>query len=86
MIRSLDGVGWDELADAFTEAFSDYAAPMQMTPAALATMQVRRGYVASNSFGAWEGSRLVGFALTCRDGARIYNSGAAGSRGSSSSA
>jgi ribosomal protein S18 acetylase RimI-like enzyme len=75
MIRSLDGIGWDELAEAFTEAFSDYAVAMRMTPAALATMQVRRGFVAASSFGAWDGSRLVGFVLTCRDGARVYNSG-----------
>jgi len=75
MIRSLDGVGWDDLAEVFTEAFSDYAVAMRMTPAALAAMQVRRGYVASSSFGAWDGSRLVGFVLTCRDGARVYNSG-----------
>ena len=75
MIRTLDGVGWDELAEAFTAAFSDYAVPMTMTPAALAAMQARRGYVASDSFGAWEAGRLAGFVLTCRDGERTYNSG-----------
>lgn len=75
MIRSLDGVGWDVLATAFEAAFADYAVPMKMTAAGLAAMQRRRGYVASLSFGAWDGARLVGFVLTCEDGGRVYNSG-----------
>jgi hypothetical protein len=74
-IRSLAGVGWDALAWAFNAAFSDYAVAMAMTPEALANMQLRRGYVAEASFGAYEGAQLIGFVLTCRDGDRIYNSG-----------
>lgn len=74
-IRSLAGVGWDELAAAFDAAFRDYAVAMTMTPVALAHMQRRRGYDAEASYGAFEADRLVGFALTCRDGDRIYNSG-----------
>src|SRR5262249_800904 len=74
-IRSLVGVGWDALAAAFNAAFSDYAVAMAMTPEALAHMQLRRGYVAEASFGAYDGAQLVGFVLTCRDGDRIYNSG-----------
>jgi ribosomal protein S18 acetylase RimI-like enzyme len=74
-IRSLVGVGWDALAWAFNAAFSDYAVAMAMTPEALANMQLRRGYVAEASFGAYEGAQLIGFVLTCRDGDRIYNSG-----------
>lgn len=74
-IRSLGGVGWDELAPAFNQAFSDYSVAMAMTAESLANMQVRRGYVGEASFGAYEGSRLVGFALTCLDGGRAYNSG-----------
>src|SRR5262245_26290009 len=74
-IRSLGGVRWDELAPVFNEAFSDYAVPMAMTPESLASMQRRRGYVAEVSFGAYDGSRLVGFALTCLEGDRAYNSG-----------
>ena len=72
-IRSLGGVSWDELAPVFNEAFSDYAVPMVMTPDSLANMQRRRGHVAEASFGAYDGSRLVGFARTtaapasCRD-------------------
>jgi ribosomal protein S18 acetylase RimI-like enzyme len=74
-IRSLDGVSWDELAPVFNEAFSDYAVPMVMTPDGLASMQRRRGHVAAASFGAYDGSRLVGFVLTCLEGDRAYNSG-----------
>lgn len=74
-IRSLGGVSWDELAPVFNEAFSDYAVPMVVTPDGLANMQRRRGYVAAASFGAYDGSRLVGFVLTCLEGDRAYNSG-----------
>jgi ribosomal protein S18 acetylase RimI-like enzyme len=74
-IRSLGGVSWDELARVFNDAFSDYAVPMAMTGESLANMQRRRGYVAEVSFGAYDGSRLVGFVLTCLEGDRAYNSG-----------
>ena len=74
-IRSLGGVRWEELAAAFNEAFSDYAVPMAMTAESLANMQRRRGHVAELSFGAYDGSRLVGFVLTCLEGDRAYNSG-----------
>ena len=74
-VTTLAGVGWAELAAAFTLAFADYAVPMQMTAAALERMQRRRGYDPTSSFGAWEGGALVGFVLTCRDGGRAYNSG-----------
>ena len=74
-IRALSGVSWDQLAAAFEEAFSDYAVKMAMPAQALAAMQVRRGYEAAASYGAFDGERLVGFVLTCRDGDRAYNSG-----------
>lgn len=74
-IRSLAGVGWEPLAAAFTAAFADYAVPMAMTAASLEAMQTRRGYAAAASFGAFDGAQLVGFALTCTDGDRAYNSG-----------
>src|SRR5574337_467202 len=74
-IRTLAGVGMAELAAAFNAAFSDYAVPMAMTAESLSNMQRRRGYSAEASFGAYDGDRLVGFVLTCRDGDRIYNSG-----------
>jgi ribosomal protein S18 acetylase RimI-like enzyme len=74
-IRSRGGVSWDELAPVFNDSFSDYAVPMATTGESLANMQRRRGYVAEVSFGAYDGSRLVGFVLTCLDGDRAYNSG-----------
>jgi GNAT superfamily N-acetyltransferase len=74
-LRSLQGVGWAPLAGAFNAAFSDYAVPMAITPEGLAAMQQRRGYSAALSFGAFAGEQLVGFALTCAEGERIYNSG-----------
>lgn len=74
-IRPLDGARWDELASVFNEAFSDYAVPMAMTAEGLEAMQRRRGYVAQVSYGAYDGSRLVGFVLTGLEGDRAYNSG-----------
>ncbi len=74
-LRSLDGVSWDALAAAFTAGFSGYAVPMSLTAPALAAMQRRRGSDAAASVGAFAGDELVGFALTCRDGAQLYNSG-----------
>lgn len=74
-IRPLTGVGWEPLAAVFSEAFSDYAVPTTMTAGALEAMQRRRGYAAEVSYGAFDGERMVGFVLTCRDGDRAYNSG-----------
>jgi GNAT superfamily N-acetyltransferase len=74
-IRSLAGIGWEPLAAAFNEAFSDYILPMSITADGLAAMQRRRGYSAEVSFGAFDGDRMVGFVLTCLDGDRAYNSG-----------
>jgi ribosomal protein S18 acetylase RimI-like enzyme len=74
-IRPLTGVGWDELATGFNAGFADYVVPMTIDAAGLEAMQRRRGYVASASFGAFEGTRLVGFVLTCIDGDLAYNSG-----------
>jgi ribosomal protein S18 acetylase RimI-like enzyme len=74
-LRPLDGVEWEALAAAFELAFSDYPVPMRMTGDALAAMQLRRGYQAACSFGAFAGGRLVGFSLTCVDGDAAYDSG-----------
>lgn len=74
-LRPLRGVGWAELTTAFEAAFSDYAVPMKMNAAALAAMQLRRGYDPGCSFGAFAGAELVGFSLTCREGDRAYDSG-----------
>ncbi|MGE5182456.1 MAG: GNAT family N-acetyltransferase, partial [Acidobacteriota bacterium] len=74
-VRSLAGASWEQLAAAFGEAFSDYAVPMTLTARQIEDMQRRRGYDAAGSFGAYDGDRLVGFVLTCRDGEVAYNSG-----------
>jgi len=74
-VRPLTGISFDTLAAAFNDDFSDYAVPMTMTAEALEMMQRRRGYVAEASLGAFDGERIVGFALTCIDGDRAYNSG-----------
>lgn len=74
-IRPLIGISFDTLADAFNDAFSDYAVPMKMTGEQLAQMQLRRGYDAGASLGAFDGDRIVGFVLTGIDGDRAYNSG-----------
>lgn len=73
--RPLTGISYHTLAGAFEDAFSDYAVPMKMTADAVEMMQRRRGYVADLSLGAFDGDRIVGFALTCLDGDRAYNSG-----------
>jgi ribosomal protein S18 acetylase RimI-like enzyme len=74
-LRSLQGLGWEPLAIAFNAAFADYAVPMSITPDGLAAMQLRRGYSAVHSFGAFAGEQLVGLVLTGLDGDRAYNSG-----------
>lgn len=74
-LRSLEGLDWEALAAAFNAGFAGYAVPMTLTAGALAAMQRRRGYWAAGSVGAFAGDELVGFALTCRDGDRLYNSG-----------
>lgn len=74
-VRPLTGVAWADLAAAFNAGFSDYSIAVSMSPESLAHMLGRRGYVASDSFGAYDGDRLVGFVFTGRDGTRAYNAG-----------
>ncbi len=74
-IRSLQDLDWATLARAFNDAFSDYVVPVTIDGAGLERMQRRRGYVGEASLGAFVGDRLAGFALTCIDGDRAYNSG-----------
>ncbi len=74
-LRSLAGVSWETLAQAFNAAFSDYAVPMAMSAEGLAAMQVRRGYAAEHSYGAFLGDELVGFAFTGLGGEVAYNGG-----------
>lgn len=59
-IRTLEGISFDRLYEAFSQAFADYDAPT-ITKEALAIMIERRGFSAEHSFGAFDGDRLVSF-------------------------
>lgn len=60
-IRSLAGVSFEELFEAFAAAFADYQ--MQLDSHELRAMLLRRGFDAALSFAAFEGGRIVSF--TC---------------------
>lgn len=60
-IQSLAAIGFDQLYNAFSEAFKDYE--LQLSPNELEVMISRRGYVPELSFGAFENDRLVSFTL-----------------------
>ncbi len=68
-IRSLEKTNLQQLLDAWSLAFQDY--PYQWTADELMRMLIRRGYVASLSYGAFDGDRLVAFTL---NGFGDYNS------------
>ena len=75
-VRSLAGIDYDEMTDAFNDAFSDYAVPAHYTPEYLRDLVVRRGYRADLAVGAFDdGRRLVGFVFNCLEGDEAYNSG-----------
>ena len=74
-VRSLAGIGYDEMTEAFNDAFSDYAVPAQTKPEYLRDLVVRRGYRPDLALGAFDGRRLVGFVFNCLDGDEAYNSG-----------
>lgn len=61
VIRSLAGVGFDEVAGAFAEAFADY--DIRIDPRSLADMLRRRGMRPELSFAAFDGGRIVSFIL-----------------------
>lgn len=60
-IRSLEKTTLEQLLNAWALAFQDY--PYQWTADELMRMLIRRGYVASLSYGAFDGDRLVAFTL-----------------------
>lgn len=60
-IQSLAAIRFDQLYNAFSEAFKDYE--LQLSPDELEVMISRRGYVPELSFGAFESDRLVSFTL-----------------------
>ncbi len=60
-IRPLTHISFENLYQAFNEAFKDYE--VTRTSDELLRMLLRRGYDASLSFGAFDGDRLVSFTL-----------------------
>lgn len=58
-IKSLKGISYDLLFEAFNEAFNDYE--LQLSKDELLTMLNRRGFVPGLSFGAFDGEKLVAF-------------------------
>ncbi len=60
-IQSLAAIRFDQLYNAFSEAFKDYELQLEQTE--LEVMITRRGYVPELSFGAFENNRLVSFTL-----------------------
>jgi len=74
-IRSLKGIDFDVMAEAFNDAFSDYNIPARYTTEYLRDLVTRRGYRPDLAVGAFDGGRLVGFVFNCVDGDAAYNSG-----------
>lgn len=74
-IRSLAGVSFEAMTEAFNDAFSDYDIPATYTVEYLTNLVVRRGYRPDLAVGAFDGNRLVGFVFNCLDGDEAYNSG-----------
>jgi ribosomal protein S18 acetylase RimI-like enzyme len=74
-IRSLKGIDYDVMTEAFNDAFSDYAIPAHYTIEYLRSLVLRRGYRPDLAAGAFDGQRLVGFVFNCLDGDEAYNGG-----------
>jgi len=74
-IRSLAGVSFETMTEAFNDAFSDYDIPAKYTTEYLTNLVIRRGYRPDLALGAFDGDRLVGFVFNCLDGQEAYNSG-----------
>ena len=60
-IRSLENIGFDELFEGFSNAFSDYE--IHFDKSEVQSMLIRRGYVPYLSFAAFEGGKIVAFTL-----------------------
>ncbi len=59
-IKSLDGIAFDRLADAFMDAFADYDIVIDRPQ--LQAMMTRRGFNPELSFAAFDNGRIVSFA------------------------
>ena len=60
-IRSLENIGFDELFEGFSNAFSDYE--IHFDKSEVQSMLIRRGYVPYLSFAAFEEGKIVAFTL-----------------------
>jgi len=60
-IKSLNGIDFDIVFDAFAQAFADYE--IQQSKISLQAMLKRRGFNADLSFAAFEGNKIVAFTL-----------------------
>jgi ribosomal protein S18 acetylase RimI-like enzyme len=74
-VRSLEGVSFERMTEAFNDAFSDYDIPAHYTVEYLTNLVTRRGYRPDLAVGAFDEGRLVGFVFNCLDGDEAYNSG-----------
>jgi ribosomal protein S18 acetylase RimI-like enzyme len=74
-IRSLAGISFETMTEAFNDAFSDYDIPAKYSVEYLTNLVIRRGYRPDLAVGAFDGKRLVGFVFNCVDGDAAYNSG-----------
>lgn len=67
-IKSLNNICFDELFEAFEQAFADYE--VQLNKAELLAMLKRRGFEPKASFGAFDGNKTVSF--TCNGTGNFY--------------
>jgi ribosomal protein S18 acetylase RimI-like enzyme len=73
-IRALTAEEFDALLTCFNESFSDYAVPFVQDETRLRDIMARRGVRFENSLAAFDGERMIGFALNGVDGNRGYDS------------
>ncbi|MFR3331979.1 MAG: GNAT family N-acetyltransferase [Odoribacter splanchnicus] len=67
-IKPLDNICFDELFEAFEQAFTDYE--VQLNKVEFLTMLKRRGFESGASFGAFDGNKIISF--TCNGIGNFY--------------
>ncbi len=67
-IRSLENIGFNELFEGFSNAFSDYE--IHFNKSEVQSMLIRLGYVPKLSFAAFDNGKIVAFTL---NGIGMYN-------------
>lgn len=79
VVKSLEDTTFEEIYEAFNNAFSDYTEPFNKTLPELSYMVERRGYQPKLSFGAFSKGALVSFVLngvgTWHDQPTAYDTG-----------